>query len=117
MSDISLYNQQGLSEPGILSKIAVQINKDFGSFGQEVYDDKMQFNSVHDLFQPLLKQVTGLLQDDKRKMMQIIYRVDINENQLGTALAEAKGEDAALLLTELIIARESKKVQIRQQSR
>jgi hypothetical protein len=116
MTDVSLYHDEGLVKPEMLSKIAFQINKDFGSFGQIVYEENCLFSSVDDLIGPLFQAVSTLLRQDKRKMMQIIYRVDINENQLGTALAEAKGDAAAEVLTELIIAREFTKIQIRDRS-
>ncbi|MGZ5221215.1 MAG: hypothetical protein ACXWC7_14095 [Chitinophagaceae bacterium] len=51
-----------------------------------------------------------LVLNDFPALVQILYRVDISEKKLRTALAENKEADAGDLLAELIIERQQQKI-------
>ena len=62
----------------------------------------------------LLKEaVNNLIQTDFNKLVQILYRIDVNEKKLRKTLEHNKGTDAADIITELMIKREIEKAEAR----
>ena len=97
----------------VIVETAIQINKDFAVFNEDVYPDPGIIQNEIELREPLFKTVAHLLKSDKRKMMQIIYRVDISENTLGKQLSSVSANDASEELSMMIIKREMQKILIR----
>jgi len=57
--------------------------------------------------------INHLLLEDFNGLLQLLYRVDINEEKLKAELTERKGEDAAAIITELLIMRSREKEEAR----
>ncbi|MCU0386841.1 MAG: hypothetical protein MUE38_12480 [Flavihumibacter sp.] len=63
----------------------------------------------------LAEWVNELIQHDLSELIRVLYRVDISENKLKFLLREKVGEDAALIIADLIIERQLQKIKTRQQ--
>jgi uncharacterized protein YqgQ len=59
--------------------------------------------------------VNDLIQHNLTELIRVLYRVDISENKLKFLLREKVGEDAALIIADLIIERQLQKIKTRQQ--
>lgn len=118
MSRIIPVHGQNLPERDLYHELAAQIRKDFVSCGAEVdfppNHDKDTYATLAEYLSPV---ITDLLRTDRNKMMKVIYRVDIPENQLGRALENVAATEAAQVLTDLVIAREKKKIEMRHANR
>lgn len=67
--------------------------------------------------QSLVDRVNDLLQHDFQKLVFLLYRIDIDENRLTRLLNQQPGEDAAVIITDLIIERQLQKIKSREQFR
>lgn len=67
--------------------------------------------------QSLVDRVNDLLQHDFPKLVFLLYRIDIDENKLRGLLHQQAGEDAAMIITDLIIERQLQKIKSREQYR
>jgi len=59
--------------------------------------------------------VNGMIETDFQKLVNVLYRVDVNERKLKYLLQENVGEDAAIIIADLIIARQIEKIASRRQ--
>lgn len=59
--------------------------------------------------------VNGLIVQDFEQLVNLLYRVDVNERKLKFLLRENVGEDAAVIIADLIIARQMEKIASRKQ--
>lgn len=62
------------------------------------------------LYQKMIDQVNELLNKDFSQLVQILYRVDVDEIKLKNILLENPGMDAAVLITDLLIKRQEEKI-------
>lgn len=58
--------------------------------------------------------VNELINKDFQKLLQWLYRIDIDENKLRKHLAENENNDSALVITNLVIERQLQKIKSRQ---
>ncbi len=65
----------------------------------------------------LAEKVNALIQSDFGVLMQLLYRIDVNEKKLRTLLEENTGEDAGRLIARLIMQRQWQKIESRRQYR
>lgn len=83
-----------------------------------VRDLRLQTLSSSDeasLQEELATYVEDLIQHDFPLLVELIYRVDINESKLKAALQNAVGNNSALLIARMIIDRQIEKITTRQQ--
>jgi hypothetical protein len=73
--------------------------------------------SMQELRQQLSHEINDLILHDFHKLVGILYRVDINERKLKYLLQENVGEDAAVIIADLIIERQLQKIKSRQEYR
>ena len=67
------------------------------------------------LLQQLIPLILHLLQEDMTKLVQVLYRLDVNQQQVEAVIAnEQKAEEIAQQIGSLIIEREKQKVISRQ---
>ncbi|MES1223506.1 MAG: hypothetical protein ABUT20_48875 [Bacteroidota bacterium] len=57
--------------------------------------------------------VNDLIKNDFQKLVHILYRVDVNERKLKYLLQENVGEDAGVIIADLIIERQMEKIKAR----
>lgn len=109
LPDISNY----LNSLELLNETAKQIIKDFGIEGIEISFSGNPENAYHELFGQIEPHILRLLWENTRKLQQLLYRIDISEQQAARALKGEPGKTPPQMLTELIIKRELQKVVIR----
>ena len=59
--------------------------------------------------------VNKMIIDDFQQLVNILYRIDVNERKLKYLLQENVGANAAVIITDLIIERQLEKIKSRQQ--
>jgi hypothetical protein len=64
----------------------------------------------------LEKYINDLLENDFGLLVQILYRVDVNEKKLRMQLQENEGKDAASIIAGLLISRQLEKIRARKLS-
>ncbi len=73
--------------------------------------------SLEELRQKLVLHVNHLINHDFEKLVFYLYRIDVNENKMRHLLDQREGENAAILIADLIIDRQLEKIKSRQQFR
>src|SRR5690242_5215970 len=63
----------------------------------------------------LAEKLNGLIRDDFNGLVQLLYRIDVEEPRLRYLLQQHKGEDAGRIIARLIIDRLLKKIETRRQ--
>jgi hypothetical protein len=65
----------------------------------------------------LAEKINALIRNDFGALVQLLYRVDVNESKLRRLLEENADEDAGNLIAGLIIERQWQKIETRRQYR
>lgn len=63
----------------------------------------------------LAERLNSLIRDDFNGLVQLLYRIDVEEPRLRYLLQQHKGEDAGRIIARLIIDRLLKKIETRRQ--
>jgi len=63
----------------------------------------------------LAESLNSLIRDDFNGLVQLLYRIDVEEPRLRYLLQQHKGEDAGRIIARLIIDRLLKKIETRRQ--
>ena len=69
--------------------------------------------SEENLLQRLSEFINHLIQTNFQQLVLILYRVDVSENKLKQLLQKDSDEDAAVIISKLIIEREIQKINSR----
>lgn len=59
------------------------------------------------------EQINWLINNDFPRLVQMLYRLDVDENKLRSLLQQQETTDSATLITNLIIERQLKKAEVR----
>ena len=65
--------------------------------------------------QQLEALINDLIQNNFEQLIQLLYRIDVNEKKLKQLLADHPQTDAAALISQLIIERQLQKIQTRKE--
>lgn len=79
-----------------------------GIVGAKVLDDR-------DQYQLLVQKINQLIETDFNKLIQLLYRIDIDEMKLKAHLQHSDSLDAANVIADMIIERQIQKIRTRQQ--
>jgi hypothetical protein len=109
LSDLSSY----FNRPDLIKDTASQIIKDFDMFGMEVRFSGNAYNAYEELFDQIEPHIKKLIDSNRSKFMGILYRIDLNDEQVTKAVRENSSEPFSAIITDLIIKRELQKVVIR----
>jgi hypothetical protein len=63
----------------------------------------------------LAEEINGLIRKDFNQLVQILYRIDVNEARLKQVLKDNPNEDAGKIIAALIIERQLQKIKSRQE--
>lgn len=74
-------------------------------------------SSREELYRSLAEYINHLIQNDFQKLVQLLYRIDVNETKLKQLMKDNPDKDAAPIISNLIIERQIQKIKSRQQSR
>lgn len=67
------------------------------------------------LLQALAQHINQLIQNNFEQLVQLLYRIDVDEKKLKMVLQTNSGRDAGMLIAELIINRQLQKIQSKNQ--
>ena len=70
--------------------------------------------SLHELRLRLQQEINELITNNFHQLVSILYRIDVNERKLKFLLQENVGEDAAVIIADLIIERQLQKIKSRE---
>jgi hypothetical protein len=73
---------------------------------------QIQFEEIR---RRLQAAVSSMIENDFQKLVNILYRVDVNERKLKYLLQENVGSDADIIIADLIIERQIEKIKLRSQ--
>ena len=73
--------------------------------------------SADEMRRRLAIHLNHLIEHDFQKLVSVLYRVDVNEKKLKHLLKENIGEDAGLIIADLIIERQLQKIKSRKEFR
>ena len=65
----------------------------------------------------LSEKVNAMIQNDFQTLLQLLYRIDVNEEKLRHLLEQNTDEDAGRIIARLIIERQTQKIESRRQYR
>ncbi|HEY0030161.1 MAG TPA: hypothetical protein VGC65_05340 [Bacteroidia bacterium] len=109
LNDISKY----FNKLELIRETAAQIIKDFDMFGMEVKFSGNAYNAYEELFEQVEPHMDKLISSNRSKFMGILYRIDLNDEQVQKAIRNNSTESFPAIITDLIIRRELQKVVIR----
>ncbi len=96
----------------IIRLTAEQVIKDFSLFGLEITFSGNVINAYDELFEQLNSCLVDLLNSDYRRLLSLLYHIDISEKEMNKKLKSFSKEPSEII-TEMILERELKKVLIR----
>ena len=106
--------EQLLNKEAIIHETISQIQKDFGMYSIEINFDANIETAYEQLMIQLNVEITKLLENDKSKLQSILYRIDLSENVIKSALQYRTSSEFDITTNKLIaheiIVRELKKV-------
>ena len=79
--------------------------------------NSLQPNSQNEIREKLLVLINELINKDFHALIQLLYRIDVNEKKIRLYLNEKPNEDAASVLADLIIERQLQKIESRKKFR
>ena len=80
-------------------------------FGLKVHKDKTDF------INHLALEINGLILHDFNRLVSILYRIDINEEELKKMLHQYSHLDAGYIIAQLVIDRQIEKAELRRKFR
>jgi hypothetical protein len=96
----------------IIRLTAEQVIKDFALFGLEIGFSGDIINAYDELFEQLNSCLVDLLNSDYRRLLSLLYHIDISEKEMNKKLT-SNADEPSEIITEMILERELKKVIIR----
>ncbi|TVR74936.1 MAG: hypothetical protein EA408_01315 [Marinilabiliales bacterium] len=96
----------------IIRLTAEQVIKDFALFGIEVKFSGSITGAYDELFEQLDSILIDLLNSDYRKLLALLYHIDLSEKELNDRISSHQGGPSEII-TEMVLERELKKVLIR----
>ena len=78
--------------------------------GITIQENNFQLNR-----QALINRINELIQSDFQQLVLVLYRVDVNEDKLRYLLKENSEENAATILADLLVERQTQKIISRKQ--
>lgn len=93
--------------PLVLARTAQHLQQLFES------DNLIKAENIPQLEQAVAEAVSHLLQRDLNRLLNILYRIDVDERQVKQAMKAPTQDEVALLVARLIIKRELQKAQTR----
>ncbi len=94
----------------LIIETAQQIQKDFAEFGLYVEFSGKAEHFYDELFDQMKNHISDILSNSAQQFMHLLYRIDINEQQVALYEKEMPEHSYDEIVTELIIHRELKKV-------
>lgn len=94
----------------LIKETAAQIIKDFAEFNLDLVFSGDAGTFYDELSKQMVVHVEELLLSNHSRFLGLLYRIDINENDIRLYQEELMGISYAAIITDLIIHRELKKI-------
>ena len=94
-----------------LRLVTLQLQKDFMMFAEDIEVEDIQ--TFEDLEKIIFSEIIELLQRNKSKLTQRIYRIDIPEKAISEALHPENEESFERAISRLMVERTKLKIEIR----
>ena len=78
-----------------------------------VISNSLEINAPESVRERLIDLLNELINKDFQSLIQLLYRVDVNEKKIREYLNERRDEDAAPVVADLIIERQLQKIESR----
>jgi hypothetical protein len=98
------------SDPLIVDKVVLQIQKDFQLYNEKIEFTGKQETAYDELFDQIKPIIFRMLELDSARFFSLLYAIDIEERKIKTLLFGKEEADVAEELTHLILERELLKV-------
>ncbi len=99
-----------LNKAELVTQTAEQIIKDFALFGLDISFSGITENAYTELHKQLIAQIDYLLRISPSKLVSVLYRIDLSEDELLKGENELPNYNSVEAMAHLIIVRELKKV-------
>lgn len=99
----------------LFEKFKIQIEKDFNLCGLAEYSPVFESNNLEHVFKTVVKSITAIEQKNTEGLKNLLYRIDISENQIKKESAVLVNYTFQELMAQLIIKRILQKVIIKEQ--
>lgn len=94
-------------------EVSETISKDFNKAGISSIISSQEFDNLSQLKKYLTEKITELLDTNYEKLINILYRIDVNEDKLNELFGSKNRDFIPARLSELIIERQLQKIKIR----
>ncbi|MBN1117478.1 MAG: hypothetical protein JXA77_09755 [Bacteroidales bacterium] len=102
--------QQFRNNEQIVRETAEQVIKDFYLFGLDVNFPENIHWAYDELYHQLLAHIDRMLSLDDKKLLALLYQIDVSEKKIQVESQNQPEKSLAVVVTELILDRELKKV-------
>jgi hypothetical protein len=86
------------------------MNKELKYYLQQTFQLPGVVNEMQDAENFLAEKMNELIKNDFNHLVQILYRIDVNEARLKQVLKDNPNEDAGKIIAQLIIERQQQKI-------
>ena len=113
MKDLPIITEKNVSlycnKPEVIQQLIEQMKKDFDwtDLSFILSDQQELYQNLVNLIKPFISK---LIDDNYQKLLELLYRIDINEKVLAETINTSDKDNLAEEITKLIILRELQKV-------
>ncbi len=79
---------------------------------QLLEENDINFHSFSEFRNFIIEKINNWINNDFEHLLYLLYRIDVHEDKVRKLMIEHKGENAAEIITDLIIARQKQKIEI-----
>ncbi|HMV14477.1 MAG TPA: hypothetical protein PKE09_10715 [Chitinophagales bacterium] len=80
---------------------------------QLLEENDISFHSFSEFRNFIIEKINNWINNDFEHLLYLLYRIDVHEDKVRKLMIEHKGENAAEIITDLIIARQKQKIETR----
>jgi hypothetical protein len=80
---------------------------------QLLEENAVSFNSFTEFRKFIIEKINNWINNDFEHLLYLLYRIDVHEDKVRKLMQEHKGENAAEIITDLIIERQKQKIETR----
>ncbi len=80
---------------------------------QLLEENVLSFSSFEEFRKHIIQRINDWINNDFEHLLFMLYRIDVHEDKVRKLMQEHKGENAAEVITDLIIERQRQKIETR----
>ena len=80
---------------------------------QLLEENAVSFSSFAEFRKFVIQKINNWINSDFEHLLYLLYRIDVHEDKVRKLMQEHKGENAAEIITDLIIDRQKQKIETR----